>query len=80
MEHMSAVRDKPDLDRGAALAQELGWPTESIGALGVMAGLVDAGASYRPARSYNPVFQRYRTILRRDVERRMAERIKQLSR
>lgn len=77
---MSAVRDKPDLDRGAVLARELGWPAETIGASGVMAGLVDAGAPYRPARTYNVLLRRYRAILRHDVERRMTERVKQLSR
>ncbi|HYI99951.1 MAG TPA: hypothetical protein VEX36_09800 [Thermoleophilaceae bacterium] len=77
---MSVVQDSPtpDIHRGANLARQLGWPAEETSTAGTISGLLDVTRSYRSPRSGFFLLRRYRAAAEQMLERRLAERIRDL--
>jgi hypothetical protein len=70
---MVSAAHSAEVDRGADVARVLGWPTDRVGFLGALGGLIDIGAPMRRPQSLASLLVRRRADQARALEAHMRE-------
>jgi hypothetical protein len=70
---VAAAARRTNVDRGAEVARALGWPTDRVGFLGALGGLIDIGAPMRAPKPLAALLVRRRAEQARVLEARMRE-------
>jgi hypothetical protein len=68
---VASTSRKADIRHGAEVARALGWPTDRVGFLGALGGLIDVGAPMRRPRSMGWLLVRRRAEQARAIEAHM---------
>jgi hypothetical protein len=70
---MASASRKAEIRHGAEVARALGWPSDRVGFLGALGGLIDIGAPMRRPRSMAWLLLRRRAEHARAIEAHMRE-------
>jgi len=70
---VATVARKADTEQGAEVARALGWPTDRVGFVGALGGLIDIGAPMRRPRSLAGLLVLRRAEQKHALEARMRE-------